>query len=141
MRMAAYLKDQAARSGSRVLSMIAQRATADPFSKVKKMIRDLVTRLEEQASEEVAHKGWCDKEVKENGQVRKTRTAAVDGMKSEIEELTASIAKATADVTALTAQIAELDANVAKETELRNKDKADNEEAIKDAKDAQAAVA
>jgi len=140
MRMAAYLNDQAARIGSRVLSAIAIRARDDPFAKVKKMIRDLISRLEEQAGEEAQHKGWCDTELKENEQVRTTRTASVDSLTNEIDELTASISKEATLITELSLQVAELDGNVAKATEIRQKDKAENEATIQDAKDAQTAV-
>jgi hypothetical protein len=140
LRMAAYLNDQGKRIGSRKLAMLAVRAAEDPFAKVKKMLQDLITRLEEQAGEETQHKGWCDTELKENEHVRTTRTAAVDKMRSEIDELTASINKEAAEVTQLTTQVAELDGNVAKETEMRQKEKATNEVTIKDAKDAQTAV-
>jgi hypothetical protein len=141
LRMAAYLNGQSKRIGSRVLSMVAVRATEDPFLKVKNMLRDLITRLEEQAGEEASHKAWCDTELAENEQVRTTRTASVDNMKSEIEELTASIAKGGADITQLTIQSAELDENIAKETAMRVEAKAENEATIQDAKDAQTAVA
>jgi len=141
MRMAAYLNDQATRIGSRMLAMIALKAADDPFAKVKKMIRDLITRLEEQAGEEAQHKGWCDTELAENEKVRTTRTAAVESLRSNIDELSASINKIAAEVTELTSQVAELDGNVAKETEMRQQEKAKNEATIKDAKDAQTAVA
>jgi len=141
MRMAAYLNDQGNRIGSRILSMIAIRAQEDPFSKVKKMIRDLITRLEEQAGEEAQHKGWCDTELAENEKVRTSRTSGVENLRSKIEELGASINKEAAEITQLTTQVAELDGNVAKETEMRQKEKAENEVTIKDSKDAQTAVA
>merc|ERR1719482_1168131 len=140
MRMAAYLNDQATRIGSRMLAMIALKAADDPFAKVKKMIRDLITRLEEQAGEEAQHKGWCDTELADNEKVRTTRTANVDKLRSGIDELQAAINKESAEVTQLTQQVAELDGNVAKETEMRTKEKATNEATIKDAKDAQTAV-
>jgi len=138
--MAAYLLHESTRIGSRVLSMIAVRAKEDPFGKVKKMLRDLITRLEEQAGEEAQHKGWCDTELAENEKVRKTRTSSVDKMRSEIEELGAGINKASAEITQHTTAVVELDGNVAKETQIRQKDKADNEATIKDSKDAQTAV-
>jgi len=141
IRMAAYLNDEASRIGSRMLAMIAIRSKEDPFAKVKKMIGDLITRLEEQAGEEAQHKGWCDTELKENEKVRTTRTAQVEKLRSEIDELDASINKAAAEVTELSQQVADLDKNVAKETSIRQKEKATNEVTIKDSKDAQAAVA
>lgn len=121
--------------------MVALSATADPFAKVKSMIRDLITRLESQAGDEATHKGWCETELAENEKVRKTRTSAVDALRSEIDELGASIAKEASEITELMQQVAELDANVAKDTEMRVKEKAENEAAIKDSKDAQTAVA
>jgi len=141
LRVAAYLNDQGLRIGSRTLSMLAVRVQEDPFNKVKKMIRDLITRLEEQAGEEAQHKGWCDTELAENEQVRKARTASVDNMRSAIDELNASINKEAAEITQLTSQVADLDGNVAKETEMRVKEKATNAATIKDSKDAQTAVA
>jgi hypothetical protein len=140
MRMAAYLNDQAQKTGNNMLAMIAVRATEDPFSKVKTMIRDLITRLEEQQSEELQHKGWCDTELAENEHVRTTRTAAVENLRSKIDEHTASIAKLAAEVTELTNEVAELDGSVAKETAMRQTEKAENEAAIQDSKDAQTAI-
>ena len=40
LRVATYLKGQASRINSRVLSALAMRVEADPFGKVKKMIKD-----------------------------------------------------------------------------------------------------
>merc|ERR1740130_2463603 len=93
MRMAAYLNDQANQIGSRMLAMIAIRAKEDPFGKVKKMIRDLIARLEEQAGEEAQHKGWCDTELADNKKVRTSRSASVENMRSQIDELNAAINK------------------------------------------------
>merc|ERR1712232_416292 len=49
VRAAEYLREQAKRLNSRVLSQLAVRAHADPFAKVKKMIKDLIVRLMEEA--------------------------------------------------------------------------------------------
>merc|ERR1719253_2180516 len=73
IRMAAYLNDQATHLGSRMLAMIAVRSAEDPFAKVKKMIGDLITRLEEQRAEEAKHDGWCKTELAENEGVRKKK--------------------------------------------------------------------
>merc|ERR1719408_1116682 len=59
LRVAAYLKGQASRINSRVLSALAMRVSDDPFKKVKKMIKDLIVKLMEEANEEAEHKGWC----------------------------------------------------------------------------------
>merc|ERR1719160_1829888 len=76
-RVAQYLSDQAKTLNSRVLSALAVRAADDPFKKVKKMIKDLIVRLMEEANEEAEHKGWCDTELSTNEQTRKEKTEAV----------------------------------------------------------------
>jgi cell division septum initiation protein DivIVA len=124
-----------------VLSALAVRVSDDPFTKVKKLIKDLIVRLMEEANEEAEHKGWCDTELASNEQTRKEKTAAVETLHAEIDELQASIAKLTEEIAELTAAVAELDAAMAKATELRQEEKATNEETIKDAGEAQTAVA
>jgi len=136
-----YLQMRAKELNSRVLSALAVRAASDPFKKVKKMIKDLIVKLLEEANEEATHKGWCDTELGTNEHTRKEKTEAVETLTAEIEELTASIAKGTEDITMLTQQIADLDAAVAKATKLREAEKAKNTETIADAQEAQTAVA
>jgi len=141
MRVAAYLREQGSRINSRVLSALAMRVADDPFKKVKKMIKDLIVKLMEEANEEAEHKGWCDTELSTNEQTRKEKTEAVETLHAEIDELEASIAKLTEEITDLTKAVAELDAAVAKATSVREEEKAKNTVTIKDAQDAQTAVA
>merc|ERR1719181_1427654 len=77
-RVASYLNRRATQLNSRILSTIAVRAAEDPFQKVKKMIKDLIVRLMEEANEEAEHKGWCDTELSTNEQTRKEKTSAVE---------------------------------------------------------------
>jgi hypothetical protein len=91
LRVAAYLKGQAMKANSRILSIMAVHVTADPMKKVKKMIKDLVTKLMEEANAEAEHKGWCDTEMSTNEQTRKEKTDGVEGLTAEVDELTASI--------------------------------------------------
>jgi len=141
LRVASYLKEQASRINSRVLSALAMRVEEDPFKKVKKMIKDLIVKLMEEANEEAEHKGWCDTELSTNEQTRKEKTEAVETLHAEIDELEASIAKLTEEITDLTKAVAELDAAVAKATSVREEEKAKNTVTIKDSQDAQTAVA
>jgi len=140
-RVAAFLRRQASRTGSRVLSMLAARVEADPFAKVKQLIKDLITRLLEEASDEAEHKSWCDSELSTNEQTRKEKTAQVETLHAEKDQLETSIAKLASEVASLTEQIAELDKAMAEATELRTAEKAKNEETIDEAQQAQKAVA
>jgi len=140
-RVAKYLAAQAKKLNSRVLAAVATHAEDDPFQKVKKMIKDLIVRLMEEANEEAEHKGWCDTELSTNEQTRKEKTQAVETLHAEIDQLQASIAKLTEDIGELTKAVAELDAAMAKATKLRTEEKATNTETISDAQEAQTAVA
>jgi len=140
LRVAAYLHEQGERLGSHVLSALALKVRDDPFAKVKQMIKDLIMRLEEEASEEAQHKGWCDKELAVNEHNRKTRTAEVESLKSQIDELESSIAQLTLDVARIGEEVAAIDKEVNQSTVMRNEEKATNEATIKDAQEAQVAV-
>merc|ERR1719424_2369196 len=140
-RVAVYLSSRAKQLNSRVLSTLAVHVADDPFNKVKKMIKDLIVRLMEEANEEAEHKGWCDTELSTNEQTRKEKTESVQMLHAEIDELKASLAQLGEDITELSKAVAELDAGMAKSTEMRQQEKADNTNTIKDASDAQTAVA
>merc|ERR1740138_121022 len=140
-KTAFYLQEQAKHLNSRVLSALAVRVEEDPFSKVKKMIKDLIVRLMAEANEEAEHKGWCDTELSTNEQTRKEKTEAVEMLHAEIDELKSSVAQLGEDLSDLSKAVAELDQAMATATTQRQKEKAENEATIKDASDAQTAVA
>merc|ERR1712186_191130 len=131
------LRDRAGHLNSKMLSALSVRVAADPFVKVKKMIKDLIVRLMEEANEEAEHKGWCDTELSTNEQTRKEKTEAVETLHAEIDQLEASIAKLTEDIGSLSKAVAELQAAMATNQKLRLEEKAENEQTIKDAGEAQ----
>jgi hypothetical protein len=139
--VAAYLTKQAHKLNSRILSVFAVRVAADPFKKVKKMVKDLIVKLMEEANAETEQKGFCDKELATNEHTRKEKSEAVVMLTAEIDELTASVASLAEQITELTKAVAELDAAVATATEERTSEKAKNTVVIKDAAAAQTAVA
>merc|ERR1739848_494221 len=102
LRVAAYLKGQASLLNSRVLSALALRVADDPFKKVKKMIKDLIVKLMEEAAEEAEHKAWCDTELSTKEQTRKEKTEGVETLHAEIGELEASISNLTEQILELT---------------------------------------
>jgi len=140
VRVAAYLKAQATRFNSKILSALATKVEADPFKKVKKMIKDLITKLMEEAAAESEHKEFCDTELSTNEQTRKEKTEAIETLHAEIDGLSAAIAKLTEQIENLNTSVSELDAAVAKATEVRQTEKTKNTETIKDAQEAQTAV-
>jgi len=140
-KVIAFLNSRAKKINSRVLAAFAIRVAADPFKKVKKMIKDLIVKLMEEANAEVEQKGYCDKELATNEHTRKEKSEAVVLLTAEIDELTSSIASLSEQMTELTKAISELDAAVATATDERMAEKEKNTITIKDAQGAQTAVA
>jgi len=140
-RVAVFLQDKATANGSRILSMLAAHVADDPFTKVKKMIKDMITRLMEEANEEAEHKGWCDTELKTNTVTRNAKTAQVDTLHSTIEELQAKLQKIAQELQDTSAEITELSQAVAEATAQRTKEKEANAVTVKEAGEAQTAVA
>jgi len=140
MRVADFLRLQGARINSGMLSAMAVRASEDPFAKVKKMIKDLIVRLQEEAGDEAQHKGWCDTELASNEQVRTTRTVDVERLTSEMDGLNADIAQLGDQITNLHQELAKTEKQIGTQTKLRQEQKAENEQTLKDAVEAQAAI-
>merc|ERR1719421_2717254 len=139
--VASFLEDKAQKTNSRILSLISVKVQEDPFKKVTKMIKDMIFKLMEEATEEAEHKGFCDTELTTNKQTRDAETEQAASLKAEIEKLTADIAKLTSEVADLGAEITSIDAAVAKATEERTAEKEKNTATIADAKAGQVAVA
>jgi len=107
---------------------------------VKKMIKDLIVKLIEEAGAEAEQKGWCDTEMGTNKKTRESKTQEIEMLYARIDELEASVAQLTAQTAELTTTLAELDAAVAKATNIRNAERAKNTQVITESKEAQEAV-
>jgi len=140
-RVASYLKIQGAKLHSKIISALAMRVANDPFVKVKKMIQDLVVRLQEEANNEATQKEFCDKELDSNEQTRKEKTSRVETLHAESDMLNATIQELAESIAQLQAEIAQINKDVQQATEIRTQEKADNKIAIRDAIGAQKAVA
>eukprot|EP00919_Chromeraceae_sp_WS-2016_P038572 GHVR01092118.1.p1 GENE.GHVR01092118.1~~GHVR01092118.1.p1 ORF type:complete len:743 (+),score=224.14 GHVR01092118.1:63-2291(+) len=143
LRVSEYLQTAASRLKSKLLSALAVKVklSTDPFDKVRKMIESLLARLQSEASEEMKHKSWCDKELKANDITRKLKAQEVSRLSSEIESATAKIEKLAAELAELDAALVKLDAEMTEAAEQRQKEKAVNEETLKDSVEAQQALA
>jgi len=139
-RVAAFLADRAKSYNSRVLTLAAQQIAANPFVKVKKMIKDMISKLMQEGTEETEHKGWCDTELTTNKQTRDHKTEAVEQLTADREEQTATIAQLTSDIGDLSQAIAELEKAMAESSAERAASKEENAKAIADAQAAQKAV-
>jgi len=139
-RVAKFLSQKATELDSRTLFVLSQQAAADPFVKVRKMIRDMINKLTAEAADESEHKGWCDSEVGSNKIQRDAKTEDVNSLTAKKEQLTADIAKLGQELADLATELSELDKAVATASDMRAKENAKNTATIADAKAAQEAV-
>merc|ERR1719272_2389252 len=139
-RVAAFLQSRANKLNSRYLALAAARMQADPFKKVKKMIKDLIVKLMEEANAEAEHKGFCDTELATNKQTRDNLGASVDELTAAIEAKTAEISQLTTSIKELSDSIAEIKRMQSEATGLRDEEKAKNAATVADAKEGQTAV-
>jgi len=139
--VASFLQQQADKTGSKLLMLIAAKAASDPFVKVKKMIKEMIQKLMEEANAEAEHKAFCDAEMGTNKQTRDKKTSQSESLTADIEELTADIARLASEITELGSELAAIDAAVEKATNDRFEEKSKNQATIKDAQAGAEAVA
>jgi len=112
----------------------------DHFEKVRGLIKDLIAKLEADATSEADAKSYCDTEMT-------TATANRDTEASNMEEQEATIAskesekvKLKKDISLLSKEIADLQKALNEATVLRQEEKADNDRTIQEAADGKVAV-
>lgn len=140
-RVVQFLHARAKHLDSRVLHVVSLKAAKEPMKKIKKMIKDLVVKLLEEATAEAGHKGWCDKEMATNAATRSDKTDQVAELTASIDSLTASLAKLTKEASDLSDQVAELDAMMGQRTEERAVETKANAETVADATASQTSMA
>lgn len=140
-KVVTFLMRKAGDMNSKMLMLLAQHAQNDPFKKVKKMIKDMIFKLQEEANEEASHKGFCDTELGTNKQTRETKTDQMESLKADIEEYTADIAKLADEIGKLQGEITEIDEAVSTATMDRRVEKAKNVATIADSEAAETATA
>merc|ERR1719387_312583 len=121
-RAAKVLRNAARKTNNPELSILASKVELDAFTKVKKMIDDMIAMLKVQQEDEVAKKDWCDSEFQENTMdtlkaedLAKDQQQKIDDLGSAITTLTEEIATAKKNIADL--QMAEQRASELRKTE------------------------
>jgi chromosome segregation ATPase len=97
-----------AQLASRIEAVIEYGSSAgeDPFTKVKGLISQLITKLESEAAGDASEKAWCDEQL--------SKTEAKKGeLEYDLEKLSTKIDQATATSTSLKEDVKELQAELA----------------------------
>lgn len=133
-KVVAFLRQRGSSIHSSTLMQLAELAGADPFIKIRKMVQELITRLEEEAKAELTKKGKCDKDMAENKSKIEEFTNLVEKLSAEVETLTSEVAESKATKKRLTEELAELRKNVATAKKDRIAEKTENEKVISESK-------
>jgi len=139
-RVLAFLQGRAHKLSSKYLALAAARVAADPFAKVKKMIKDLIVKLMEETNAEADEHAYCTTELATNKETRNNKAAEAEELAATVEKLTAESARLSEEIAELTKAIAEIKEKQEEATKIRLEEKATNAKTVADAKDAAAAV-
>jgi len=112
-----------------------------PFDKVNDMIQKMIFRLLAEQTDEDKHKAWCDLEIEKTEKSESDKNDKIDELSSDIKADTAKVAQIKIDISDADKMVADITAHMEEATEIRNAGKQENKVSIKDAQDAQTAIA
>lgn len=94
-------------------------AGADPFAKIKGLIKDLISKLEAEASSESTEKAYCDDEMSKTTAKKDELTEDLDKVTSKLDKATGMVAQLKEDVSELQAELAKLASSQAEIDRIR----------------------
>merc|ERR1719453_3033007 len=97
------------------------------------MIKDLVAKLEADASAEADQKAWCDSEMEKSTSKRDENIGAMEGDLAAKTSAEAKIAKLEEEIATLMQEVADLTKALNEATTLRGQEKAENTKTLADA--------
>jgi hypothetical protein len=114
------------------ISTVLRFGGADPFSKVKSLIENMIAKLEKQADEEAAEKAFCDEQMAKTERKKSELEEDVAKMTSRIDQAAADSAKLAEQIKALEAELAALAKEQAEMDKIRQEQNADYQQAKAD---------
>lgn len=133
------LSQLAVRMGATVRS--ASRNGLDPFKKVRGLITDMLTRLQEEAEADASQKEHCDKELAETKAKQDDKSTEVEKLTTRIDRMKVMSAQLKEEVAGLQKALSELASSQAEMDKMRQeehavfvKDKADTEQGLEGVK-------
>lgn len=135
-----FIVRESARLKSRSLSLLAERLEADPFTKIKGLIKGMVERLLKEANEDAEHEGFCDTEMGKSKATRTQLTEDIDSLTASVEDSKAEIMSLAESNSQLANSINDINAARAEAQKMRTAEKKKNKETVTDAEAAMKAV-
>merc|ERR1719253_1611440 len=104
---------------------------ADPFGKVKSLVRNMLRKLTDQQSKDAKHAQWCDSEMAKSTQSKEFKENFVQKLKDRIESMDAEIGQLTNDLKEIADDLADIQKNTAEATKVRMSEARKSKEAQK----------
>jgi len=136
-----YIKGKATSlKSTNLAALAAQMSTTGPFDKITKLIQELIERLMQEQADEASHEGWCNTQLGKAKAQRERKAEAVMGYNDVMSKAEASRDKLQEETAILATEIEELTAALAKMTKERSDESEENEATIKESEEGKAAV-
>merc|ERR1719171_1135182 len=120
---------------------VGQMPGSGMFDQIKNMIQKMIFHLMDEQKNEDEHKHWCDKEITNTELMIKEKKEKKNDADATITQLAEKIQDLKNGITSNEDAVALAEKEIAERTADRAAEKAENEATIKDAEDAQSAVA
>ena len=128
-----FVRDLARKQNDQSLAQLASRMASavrlsssngeDPFAKIKTLISDMLTKLEEDSAEDASQKAYCDKEMAETKQKKIEKSAEVEHLSTKIDQKSSASAKLKEEVATLQQELAAMAKSQAEMDTLRSEQK------------------
>jgi len=144
MKVVTFLREQARVTNAKALQRLAQEISvhlSGPFDEVNGMVEQMIFRLMAEQKDEDDHKNWCDLELEKTGTMIDNKDSKIEDLQKKIDVENSEIAKLTEEISVADDLLLKIDLFVKEATSIREIGKNENALAIKDAQDAQTAVA
>jgi len=122
---------------SRVRRRSLMRMDADPFEKVKGLMKDMIQRLKAQNEADATQAGWCNRETERTTKSKDDTTQEVEKLKAKIAEIDAELGQLVEELKKCMEEIKDNQAAANKGTLLRTSERAEATASIIRYKDAQ----
>jgi len=109
------------------------RAADDHFVKVRQIIKDLISQLEDQATAEATTKNFCDTEISAEVSRRDAEQQKAESLDADINVKESDKARLKNEIAKLSKQIASLKSALADATTLRLEEQKENHQTVSDA--------
>lgn len=119
---------------------LANKASSDPFGKVRDLINAMINKLEKQAQEEATHESFCQEELAKSTKSRENKENRADKYQTRIDQAKAGIQDLKGAIADLQQELADIAKATKTATSIRNKENANYKKASKDYKESIEAV-